>query len=80
MMMKCISTEEGIELWEDVHMGVSGSHSSWCPIVGKAFRHEFYWTIVKDEEMEVVKKCRDCQFYQKQTMKHANPLRPIDVS
>jgi hypothetical protein len=30
--------------------------------------------------MEVVKKCRDCQFYQKQTMKHANPLRPIDVS
>jgi hypothetical protein len=80
MMMKCISIEEGIELWEDVHRGVSGSHSSWRPIVGKAFRHEFYWTIVKDDEMEVVKKCRDCQFYQKQTTKHANPLRPIDVS
>jgi hypothetical protein len=30
--------------------------------------------------MEVVKKCRDYQFYQKQTTKHANPLRPIDVS
>jgi transposase InsO family protein len=28
--------------------------------------------------MEVVKKCKDC--FQKQTMKHANPLRPIDIS
>jgi transposase InsO family protein len=30
--------------------------------------------------MKVVKKCRDCQFFQKQTMKHANPLRPINIS
>jgi transposase InsO family protein len=35
---------------------------------------------VKDDEMEVVKKCRDCQFFLKQMMKHANPLRPIDIS
>jgi hypothetical protein len=30
--------------------------------------------------MEIVTKCRDCQFFQKQTTKHANPLRPIDIS
>jgi hypothetical protein len=30
--------------------------------------------------MEVVKKCKDCQFFQKQIMKHDNPLRPIDIS
>jgi hypothetical protein len=30
--------------------------------------------------MEVVKKCKDCQFFQKQTTKHANPLQPIDIS
>jgi hypothetical protein len=35
---------------------------------------------VKDGAIEVMKKCRDCKFYQKQTTKHANPLRPIDVS
>jgi hypothetical protein len=28
MMMKCISREEGIELLEDVHKVVCGSHSS----------------------------------------------------
>jgi hypothetical protein len=42
MMKKCISREEGIELLEDIHKGVCGSHSSWRSIVGKAFMHEFY--------------------------------------
>jgi hypothetical protein len=63
MMIKCISREEGIELLEDVHKGVYGSHSSWRSIVGKAFRHGFYWPTTKDDAMEVVKKYRDCQFF-----------------
>jgi hypothetical protein len=62
MMMKCISREEGIELLEDVHKSVCGSHTSWCLIVGKASMHGFYWLTVKDDTMEVIKKCRDCQF------------------
>jgi hypothetical protein len=80
MMIKCISREEGIKMLDDVHRGVCGSHSSWRSIVGKGFRHGFYWPTMKNGTMEVVKKCRDCQFYQKQMMKHANPLQPIDVS
>jgi hypothetical protein len=64
-MMKCISREEGIELLEDVHRGVCGSHLSWHLIIGKAFRHGFYWLTVKDDATELIKKCRDCQFYQK---------------
>jgi hypothetical protein len=80
MMMKCISKEEDIELLEDVHRGVCGSHSFWRSIIGKAFKHKFYWPTTKDDAVEVIKKCRDCQFYQKQMKKHANPLRPADVS
>jgi hypothetical protein len=30
--------------------------------------------------MEIVTKCKGCQFFQKQTTKHANPLQPIDLS
>jgi hypothetical protein len=78
-MMKCISREEGIQLLEDIHKGVCGSHSSWRSIIGKIFRHGFYWPTAKDDAMEVVKKCKDCQFFQKQTMKHAIPLRRIDI-
>jgi hypothetical protein len=34
---------------------------------------------MKDDAMEVMKKCRDYQFFQKQMMRHANPLWPIDI-
>jgi transposase InsO family protein len=80
MMMRCISREEGIQLLCDIHSGVYGSHSSWCSIIGKAFRHSFYWSTAKDDVIEVVTKCNDCQFFQKQAMKQANPLRSIDIS
>jgi hypothetical protein len=80
MMMKCISREEGIQLFQDIHNGVCGSHSSWRSIIGIAFRHGFYWPTAKDDTMEVVTKCKNCQFFQKQIMKHANPLWPIDLS
>jgi hypothetical protein len=74
MMMKCIFREEGIQLLQDIHIGVCGSHSSWHSIIGKAFRHGFYWPTTKDDVMEVITKCEDCQFFQKQKTKHANPL------
>jgi hypothetical protein len=80
MMMKCISKDEGIQLLQEIHSGVYEAHSSWRSIVGKAFRHGFYWPTAKDDAMEIVTKCKECQFFQKQTMKHANPLRPIDLS
>lgn len=80
MMMNCISREEGIQLLDDIHSGICGSHSSWRSIVGKAFWHGFYWPTAKDDVVQVVTTCRDCQFFQKQTTKHANLLRPIDLS
>jgi hypothetical protein len=80
MMMRCISREEDIQLLQDIHSDVCRSHSSWRSIIGKAFKHSFYWPTAKDDAMEVVTKCNDCQFFQKQIMKHANPLRPIDIS
>jgi hypothetical protein len=80
MMMKCISKDECIQLLREIHSGVCGVHSSWRYIVGKAFRHGFYWSTAKDDAMEIVAKCKKFQFFQKQTMKHANPLRPIDLS
>jgi hypothetical protein len=80
MMMWYISKEEDSQLLRDIHNGVYGVHSSWRSIVKKAFRHGFYWPTVKDDVTEIVTKCKDCQFFQKQTTKHVNLLRPIDLS
>jgi hypothetical protein len=61
--MKCILREEGIQLLWDIHNNIFRSHSSWCSIIGKAFRHIFYLPIAKDDAMEIIIKCRDCQFF-----------------
>jgi hypothetical protein len=42
MMMRCIYWEEGIQLLQDIHSGVCGSHSSWSSCIDKAFRQGFY--------------------------------------
>jgi hypothetical protein len=80
MMMKCISKDEVSQLLRDIHRGVYEAHSSCHSIDGKAFSHRFYWPIAKDDTMEIVTKYKECQFFQKQTTKHVNPLRPIDLS
>jgi hypothetical protein len=80
MMMKCISKDEGIQLLREIHSGVCGTHLSLCSIVRKAFMDIFYWPTAKDDAMKIVTKCKECQFFQKQTMKHADPLRPINLS
>jgi hypothetical protein len=54
MMMKCISREEDIQLLHDIHSALCESHSSWGSIIGKAFRHGFYWTTSKDDVMKSV--------------------------
>jgi hypothetical protein len=63
MMKKCISKDEGSQLLQDIHSGVCGVHSSWHSIVKKAFRHGFYWLTAKDDAMEIVTKCKECQFF-----------------
>jgi hypothetical protein len=80
MMMWCISREECIQLIWDIHSGVCGSHSSWHSIIDNAFRHGFYWPTAMDDVIQVITKCNDGQFFQKQTTKHANPLHDQLIS
>jgi hypothetical protein len=59
MKMNCISKDECIQLLREIHNGVCGAHSSWRSIVGKAFRHGFYWPTAKDDAMKIVTKCKE---------------------
>jgi ribonuclease HI len=43
ILMRCITQEEGRELLAEIHGGECRSHSSSRTLVGKAFRHGFYW-------------------------------------
>ena len=46
ILMRCISQGEGRELLAEIHGGECGSHSSSRTLVGKAFRHGFYLSLI----------------------------------
>jgi ribonuclease HI len=66
ILMRCITQEEGHELLTEIHGGECGSHSASRTLVGKAFRHGFYWPTALQDAAEMVKSCEACQFHAKQ--------------
>jgi hypothetical protein len=78
--MRCITQEEGRELLTEIHGGECGSHSSSRTLVGKAFRHGFYWPTALHDATEMVKSYKACQFHAKQIHTSAQTLQMIPPS
>jgi hypothetical protein len=80
VLMRCITLEEGYELLAEVHGGECGNHASSRTLVGKAFRHRFYWPTALQDAVELVKTCKACQFHAKQIHMSAQMLQMIPPS
>jgi ribonuclease HI len=80
ILMRCITQEEGRELLAEIHGGECGSHSASHTLVGKAFRHGFYWPTALQDAAEMVKSCEACQFHAKQIHPPAQALQMIPPS
>jgi hypothetical protein len=80
IFMWCITQEEGRELLTEIHGGECGSHSSSRTLVGKAFRHGFYWPTALQDAAKMVKSCKACQFHAKQIHTPAQALQMIPPS
>ena len=51
ILQRCIPTEHGKDLLEDIHGGVCGHHTASRTLVENAFQQGFYWpTAVADAE------------------------------
>ncbi|KAK1613761.1 hypothetical protein QYE76_019278 [Lolium multiflorum] len=80
VFQRCVEPTEGIELLREIHQGECGHHASSRAIVGKAFRHGFYWpTALKDAE-EMVKTCNGCQRFAKKRHAPASALKTIPIT
>jgi hypothetical protein len=64
----------------EIHGGECGSHLSSRTLVGKAFRHGFYWPTVLQDAAEMIKSCKACQFHAKQIHTPAQALQMIPPS
>jgi hypothetical protein len=67
VLLKCVSSEKGKEILEEIYSGCCGNHTASRTLVGKTFRSGFYWpTALKDAE-ELIRKCKGYQMFARHT-------------
>jgi ribonuclease HI len=80
ILQRCISIAQGQELLQEIHSGACGHHAAPRALVGNAFRQGFYWPTAVADATRIVRSCRGCQFYAKQTHLPAQALQTIPIT
>jgi hypothetical protein len=80
ILMKCVSTEEGKEILQDIHEGMCGNHAASRTLVGKAFCSGFYWPTALVDTEALVRRCTNCLFFGKQPHVPVHNLITIPLS
>jgi hypothetical protein len=78
--MKCIPTQQGKELLMEIHAGICEHRAASQSLVGKAFHQGLYWPTALRDAKEVVRTCKGCQFYARQTHLPAQALQTIRLT
>jgi hypothetical protein len=66
VLLRCITWEDSCKFLVEIHGGECSYHASSYTLVGKVFRHGFYWPTALQDIVELVKRCMACQFQAKQ--------------
>jgi hypothetical protein len=80
ILQRCISIAQGQELLQEIHSGACGHHAAPRTLVGNAFRQGFYWPTTVADATRIVRSCRGCQFYTRQTHLPAQALQTIPIT
>jgi hypothetical protein len=76
----CITIEEGKDLLKDLHSGACGHHAAPRTLVENAFWQGFYWPTTVSDAVKLVRFCRGCQYYARQTHLPAHALQTIPIT
>ena len=63
VFQRCVSSEEGCIILNDIHSGDCGHHAGSRSLVSKAFRHGFFWLTAHADAEDIVRRCEGCQRY-----------------
>lgn len=57
---RCVLTEQGIRLLEDIHTGVCGHRAAPKTLVGITFWQRFHWSTTVGDATCIVRSCQGC--------------------
>jgi len=67
VLLRCVAPEDGRKLLLDIHSSICGHHTAPRALMGKAFRHGFFWLTAPTDAQDLVRACKGCQYYAKQS-------------
>ncbi|XP_056688345.1 uncharacterized protein [Spinacia oleracea] len=76
-LLRCVTPEKGHEVLEDVHQGLCSSHIGGRALAEKALRIGYYWPTLKEDALDLVKRCDKCQRFAHLIRRPAQRLTPI---
>ncbi|XP_043806645.1 uncharacterized protein LOC122721793 [Manihot esculenta] len=59
--LRCVGPEKATRVMEEIHQGICGAHEGVGTLANKIFRQGYYWSTVKKETEEFVRRCDVCQ-------------------
>jgi ribonuclease HI/transposase InsO family protein len=80
ILQRCISVAQGQELLQEIHSGACSHHAAPRALVENAFRQGFYWPTAVADATRIVRSCRGCQFYARQTHLPTQALQTIHIT
>ncbi|KAL0415865.1 UNVERIFIED_CONTAM: hypothetical protein Slati_3418400 [Sesamum latifolium] len=73
-LLRCLSTEEGIHILQEIHSGCHGAHVGTRILANKALRVGYFWPTMKQDAIRLVSKCERCQKHSSLIYQSAEPL------
>ncbi|KAL0313202.1 UNVERIFIED_CONTAM: hypothetical protein Sradi_5719500 [Sesamum radiatum] len=73
-LLRCLSTEEGIHILQEIHSGCCGAHVGTRILTNKALRAGYFWPTMKQDAIRLVSKCKRCQKHSSLIHQPAEPL------
>ena len=59
-LLRCIDDEDCEVVLNDIHAGHCGNHAGALSLAQKALRQGFYWPTMKQDALDLVKRCEKC--------------------
>ncbi|KAL0454251.1 UNVERIFIED_CONTAM: hypothetical protein Slati_0764300 [Sesamum latifolium] len=73
-LLRCLSTEKGIHILQEIHSGCCGAHVGTRILANKALRAGYFWPTMKQDAIRLASKCERCQKHSFLIHQPAEPL------
>ena len=71
---KCVDLEKGNYILQEIHEGICGNQVGWQSVAYKALRQGYFWSTMKADAMNFVRKCDKCQRFSSIPRSHPEKL------